>query len=226
VDVLQKLARRRQAAGWLTETVLAWLPLAVVQIALSLIVYTAVQQDLRQSANDPQIQIAEDAAARLSGGQPPPSVLPAAPVDIRSSLAPYMIVYDDSGAVAASSAILAGTTTALPSGVLSAVVSGRGGKPWRGSPPNESRFTWQPADGVRSAVVVRHYDGGFVLVGRSLREVEEREDRLLALVGLGLALSLGATLVAVCGPRLIFGPRWPWQSSSLPPNAAGTAERA
>jgi len=208
--LLEQLARRLTAGGWLTESVVAWIPLAVAQIALSLIVYSAVQQDLRQSADDPQIQFAEDAAGRLSGGQSPQSVLPAAPVDIRQSLAPFMIVYDGSGAVAASSAVLAGATPSLPAGVLSSVVSGRAGKPWSGSPSGESRLTWQPEGGVRSAVVIRHYDGGFVLVGRSLREVEEREDRLLALVGLGLALSLGATLVAVCGPRLIFARGRPW----------------
>ena len=38
----------------------------------------------------------------------------------------------------------------------------------------EDRLTWQPEPGVRSATVVVHYQGaqaGFVMAGRSLREV-------------------------------------------------------
>lgn len=43
-------------------------------------------------------------------------------------------------------------------------------------------ITWQPQPDVRSAIVVVHYNGlqsGFVLAGRSLREVEIREDKSL-----------------------------------------------
>jgi hypothetical protein len=174
--------------------VLYWLPLAVVQFVFSLILYTAGQQDLRQSANDPQIQIAEDAAAGLAAGQPAQSVLLAGEVDLRRSLAPFMIIYDQSGTVVATSALLSDRTPALPSGVLPSVLNGRSEKPWNSSSPDESRFTWQPDDGVRCAVVVRHYastGSGFVLVGRSLREVERREDQLLALV----------IAVAICADR-------------------------
>ncbi len=45
----------------------------------------------------------------------------------------------------------------------------------------EDRITWQPEPGIRSAVVVVHYTGatpGYVMAGRSLREVEWRIDRL------------------------------------------------
>ena len=38
------------------------------------ICYVAVQQTLRQSANDPQIQMAEDAAAALAKGEKPEGV--------------------------------------------------------------------------------------------------------------------------------------------------------
>jgi hypothetical protein len=45
-----------------------WLPLAALTTALCGLVYLAVQQALRQAANDPQIQMAEDAAYILSQG--------------------------------------------------------------------------------------------------------------------------------------------------------------
>jgi hypothetical protein len=45
----------------------AWLPIAVVTAAFCGLAYLTVQQSLRQGANDPQIQMAEDAAARAQG---------------------------------------------------------------------------------------------------------------------------------------------------------------
>jgi hypothetical protein len=45
-----------------------WLPIVVVITALSGLVYVAVQQALRQDANDPQIQMAQDAAETLARG--------------------------------------------------------------------------------------------------------------------------------------------------------------
>ena len=45
-----------------------WLPLAAVTTLLCGLIYLAVQQSLRWGANDPQIQMAEDAAAALAAG--------------------------------------------------------------------------------------------------------------------------------------------------------------
>lgn len=74
----------------------AWLPIAVVIVALCALVYASVQQSLRQGANDPQIQMAEDVA----------TVLPAGKVDLALSLAPFVIIYDSTQKVLASSAVL------------------------------------------------------------------------------------------------------------------------
>jgi hypothetical protein len=43
-----------------------WLPLAAAVTMLSGLVYIAVQQNMRIGANDPQIQLAEDAARALA----------------------------------------------------------------------------------------------------------------------------------------------------------------
>ena len=57
----------------------------------------------------------------------------------------------------------------------------------------EDRVTWQPQGNVRIALVVTKVTGvqsGFIAAGRSLREVEKREDQLTKEV-------LGAWLIAV-----------------------------
>src|SRR5438270_7168527 len=61
---------------------LYWLPVALAITVLSGLVYVAVQQDLRQGANDPQIQMAEDAAVQLEAGQQPAAVVGAGKVDM------------------------------------------------------------------------------------------------------------------------------------------------
>src|SRR5665811_516764 len=65
----------------------SWLPLAVAITLLSGLIYGAVQQVLRQDANDPQIQMAQDTAAALTAGAAPESLASATPVDIALSLA-------------------------------------------------------------------------------------------------------------------------------------------
>lgn len=135
-------------------------------------VYTSVQQNYRQSANDPQLQIARDAKTSLeSGANPKTQIGPM--IDLRKSLAVFEIVYDNSGNIVASSAVLDGAAPDLPISVLNRV---RDNGEWV--------QTWQPKDGVREAAVVERLDGqrGFILVGRSLKEVENRVDRLTAFV--------------------------------------------
>jgi hypothetical protein len=174
-----------------------WLPLAVAVTALCGLVYLAVQQDLRQSANDPQIQIAEDAAAELKSGAAVKSVVPAGKTAIETSLAPFVIVFEDDGGIAGSSATLHGETPQLPAGILEYVRS-----------HGEDRVSWQPEPGVRIAAVIIRYQGaqsGFVLAGRSLREVEVREDNAEAYAGAAWVVTLAATLIACALGEWILG---------------------
>lgn len=172
----------------------AWLPLAVTIVLLSGLIDLAVQQDLRQSANDPQIQLAEDTAQQLSSGHYSPSVLAAITVDPSQSLAPFMIVYDQAGHVVASGAKLNGQTPMPPAGVFSFAKA-----------HGEDRFTWQTASGLRLATVVKSYSAGdqtgYVLAARSLREVEQREDNILMAVVLGGLVTLAASLATA----FVFG---------------------
>jgi hypothetical protein len=170
----------------LIRSCLSWLPLGAAITALSLFIYGAVQQDLRQSANDPQIQMSEDLARALAAGQPPQTNAAGDQVDIAKSLASCTIVFDANGAVTSSSALVHGETPALPQGVLDYTRQ-----------HGQDRFTWQPAPGARSAVVVTHYQGaesGFALAGRSLREVEKRESRIEQLTVLGWLVTLAGSL--------------------------------
>ena len=79
-----------------------WLPLAVLTFAFSGLVYLAVQQDLRIGANDPQIQMAEDTASAIAGGANPASLVPSSDIEIATSLAPFVIVFDETGNIIAS----------------------------------------------------------------------------------------------------------------------------
>jgi hypothetical protein len=167
----------------------SWLPLALVITALSGVIYVAVQQDLRTGANDPQIQMAEDTAALLQNEGNVFSVVPDSKVNIESSLAPFVVVFDEGGALVASSALLHGEPPTLPSGVLEYARKN-----------GENRISWQPEPGVRHALVIVRYGGakpGFVAVGRSLREVEAREAALMTNIILGWLVTMASSLIFI-----------------------------
>jgi hypothetical protein len=165
-----------------------WILMAVIITGLSGLIYVAVQQDIRYAADDPQIQMAEDTAAKLADDQQVQNVVPSEKIDIAKSLAPYIIVFDTTGKPIASSALLNGQIPTIPPGVFDYVRQ-----------HGEDRITWQPQPGVRSAIVVTQFQGpnsGFVLAGRSLREVEIREDDILKIVLSGWIVILVVSLLA------------------------------
>ncbi len=179
-----------------------WLPLLVVLTGTFLFGSWAVQQTYREGLDDPQIQMAEDAAQQLSQGAEPASVVPTgASVDMSASLLPWLAVYDASGTPLASSGLLDGALPELPPGTFDVrtwnrpVISHHLNR----SPMGENRISWQPryanAPGgeVRQAVVLVHYDsstgGGYVAAGRNMRVVEMREGMLHA----GTMILYGAT---------------------------------
>jgi hypothetical protein len=162
----------------------SWLPLAVAVTGVSGLVYLAVQQDLRQGANDPQIQMAEDAAVSLAKGDMPSAVVPrGTSIDIAQSLSPWIAVYDPSGKPLESSGVLDG---ALPQPPITLFDAGR----------EETRITWQPRAGVRQALIlVQAKNGDFIASGRSLKAVEEREDSLTLEVFLAWAVTMTGSLI-------------------------------
>lgn len=178
---------------------LSWLPVAVLCVAGPLFVYAMVQQVYRQSADDPQIQMAEDAADKLQNGATASNLIGNQMANVADNLSPFMIIYDQNGKVMASNAQLNGQIPQLPSSVFSDMQADKGSVPWKFGPADERRFTWQPESNVRLATVVTQFGGkhsGFVLVGRNLREVERRIDSAMALTIAGTVGLLAATFVA------------------------------
>jgi hypothetical protein len=179
---------------------------------LALALYTIPQQVLRQGANDPQIAIAGDLAARLESGVAPAAAVPAAArVDMARSLSPFVIVYDEQGHPVASQAALNGQTPAPPQGIFDYVRQ-----------HGEERVSWQPVlgttsnndektvlnggvtrqhgRGVRIAAVIQRVGGaggGFVLAGRNMREVEAREAQVGQLALLTWIGMMGVILVGM-----------------------------
>ncbi len=176
----------------LFQIIKSWLPLAIATAGLCGLVYLAVQQSLRISANDPQIQMAEDAASALEGGASVESIVPAAKVELATSLAPFIIVFDNSGSVLGSSAVLHGAIPVYPSGVLDYTRQN-----------GEDRVTWQPESGVRMATVVVRYSKGFVMAGRSLREVEIRIGNIEKISGLAMLVIWAVTLFIISLGELV-----------------------
>jgi len=171
--------------------------LAILSTGISLAIYAIPQQVLRQGANDPQIELAGNAAYRLERGASPGTVVPQTDPDSRidmfESLSPFLIVYDEHGNVLSSSAELGGKPPAPPAGVLDYTRAHR-----------ENRITWQPRSGVYIAAVIRHVAGaqpGFVLAGRNMREVDAREIQISEMAGvLWLAM-----LAVIAAGSFLFG---------------------
>ena len=156
-----------------------WLPLVVALTGVFGFIYIAVQQNYRQSVNDPQIQMAEDDALRLAQGEQPASLVPRgiSPIDLRTSLATWIAVYNSSGMPLESSAVLDGAPPRLPSGLFD-TNTWVPHKIWQAPSGVETRVTWQPRPDIRQAVVLVQFKTpisvGYVAVGRSMHLIEKR----------------------------------------------------
>ena len=100
------------------RSIALFLPVAALASALCGLVYVVGQQELRSAADDPQIQLVEDAAARLDAGAMPSEVVGPTVADIATSLAPFVVVYDRAGTVLASDGSLDQALPRVPMGVL------------------------------------------------------------------------------------------------------------
>ncbi|MDP2656293.1 MAG: hypothetical protein Q8P11_01870 [bacterium] len=151
------------------------------------------QQILRMGANDPQIQIAEDLSVILSDGTDPTALFSSEPSDFSKSIAPFVIIFDTDGKAVAGSTMLNGELP-TPSSEIFDYTKSHGA----------DRFTWQTDSGIRTAAVLLSYGGdkpGYVLAGRSLREVEKREQEILMLAGI---VWFGSLIVSAVLLLLLF----------------------
>lgn len=167
------------------RTLPIWILLNGLVTVAALAGFIAVQQQLRSAANHPQVEIVREAAGKLNAGANPQSIVNGAPVDIATSSDTYLIVVDSNRALLASSAQLDGRAVIPPSGVF-AYVHDHG----------EDMISWEPAAGVRSAIVVDSFRGGYVVAGRSLTGTEQAESALgfWAILGWAAAVLLAGGL--------------------------------
>lgn len=176
------------------HTLRLWLLSVAIGSGLIVFSYTAVQQSLRLGLNDPQWQLAEDAAYQLSQGASPSSVIPSSVVDESRSLAPFVTIVDDNVQVLASSGKI-GDTVPLPPASSFPDAQKRGNN-W---------FTWQHDNNtVRDATVILPYHhgtaSGYVLVARSMKQVENTIGHITVLAGLtfiGVLLAPALILLVV-----------------------------
>ena len=171
------------------RTFVRWLPWAVGLTVVAGMVYSVAQQNLRMGANDPQVQMAQDAAHAIANGASPESLVSYDKVDPLISLSPFVTIYHQDK-VLASNMKLNETTPIPPIGVFQYVTQ-----------HGENRLTWQPQPNVRIAAVIIKVNGAteneFVLAGRSLQETEKRINDLNIQVGILWIISLLTTLGTV-----------------------------
>jgi len=164
---------------------------AAVLVAVTVLVgFIVYQFALRQPANHPQVEVASAAVASLNAGADPASVVPANQVEIGSPDL-YVMVLDSNRTVLATSAHLNGETVVPPAGVFEYVRA-----------HGDDRITWQPAAGVRSAIVVEAFRGGFVVAGRTLTDSENLEGPMVRMAMLAwLAILVIGVVVLVMAIR-------------------------
>lgn len=170
------------------EPFLWFLYAAAAFSAACFLVYGGVQQSYRQSLNDPQIQMTEDAALSLERSAAILDLVPAEKVVIEDSLKVFINFYDTEGNPIAGNGYLNGKLLDVPKGVFDDA------KAW-----GKNLRTLQPQPDVRIAVVVKPFVGretsGFVLSGRTMRVVEGRIHILGLQVLFGWSMTLGALFV-------------------------------
>lgn len=170
-------------------TLATWLPIAAAIACIYGIMFLSIQQYVRLSANELPMQFAEDVRIKLQHGIPPGQVVAGLPqVDMERSLSTFVAVCDSHGTVVAGTGTLNSKYPAPPMGALDASLR-------RG----ESRITWMPQRGLRFATVILPLNSGtgFVLAGRSLREVEMRKAFAFSQIFWGAVITFLLTFVMV-----------------------------
>lgn len=172
--------------------------LAPAFVAITIIfgtIYITGQQILRLSANFQSAQIANQIAESLNrnGSISDATKFYPSAVELATSYAPAIFVYDTNNNLLATNATLDSKQAALPDGVLT--YTQKYGK---------DSISWQPRAGVREALVTTTYNKGIVAVGVSLYNVEKVIDTLGLLVLFGYILCLAGYTAATLGSVWFF----------------------
>lgn len=182
----------------LVRRLLPWVLAFFLLTGICVLVGIVAQQTYRQSANDPQIQLAEEMSVAFENNQFTDETLQSSfsafipskiAVNLASSASPWIQVYGDSGDVLLSSAKLeTDSTVHVPKQVFEEVHK-----------KGEYRGTWEPKKGIRQAIVITKFSGlknGYIVVGRSLREGESRVNSVYTLVAIGWGIMIGVIIIS------------------------------
>lgn len=160
---------------------------AVVTILVAL-VYASVQQAHRSGANDPQLQIARDITNDLKNQNATNKWFSSDKIELSQSFSAFNVLYNDKGEPLMSTGVLNGKMPVLPKGVFDHAMR-----------YGENVFTWQPQKDIRIAIVLRSAQSSsswsYVAVGRSLSEVEQREENLRWMVIISWLLCMGVIML-------------------------------
>ena len=170
-----------------TSSILTHIAAAIIVTGIILLMYAAVQQTYRSTANDPQLQIARDLSAAISSGKPINNRLPSDTIDLSQSLAVFVEIFDKNGNPLHSTGLLNGTLPKPPGGIFEYANANV-----------EDVLTWQPQNDVRMAMVFEKINApgeGFVAAGRSLKEIEVRENNLVKMIGITWMACMAVLLV-------------------------------
>jgi hypothetical protein len=147
--------------------IVRWATMAVIMTGLLVTLFVVAQQIERQGADDAPERLASQVAAQLSQGADPADAATTPDVDLATSDAVFVVVYDSADRPVAGTGRLDGTLPHLPKGVLDSARHSGG-----------DRVTWRTPDGRRFATVEIRSGAEVVLGGQSLGPVESRIDRL------------------------------------------------
>lgn len=168
------------------KKLIPWLGVALIITIIFGTIYVSVQQSLRLSANDAQIQTAENVVSQLNEGAKLPSP-PLGTIDLATSLQTVTTIYNRAGQPLYSSGQLNHKLPTIPKGVLTAANN-----------KDYNAVTWQPQKGVRLAAVAVSANNYYVVSARSLRDVEKRESNAFHLAGYGWTASM-VVLILIYG---------------------------
>jgi hypothetical protein len=157
--------------------------IAIITIIMGLI-YCTVQQNYRSSANDPQVEIAHELRGDILKGNAVPFD---DSVEMETSLSVFKEAYDKNGNPLMSTGYLNGKVPRLPKGVFE-----------HAKATGEHWLTWQPQQNVRMAtgiVYVNMAPIAYLVVGRSLNEVEKRVASMGKMIFMGWLLCICVVVV-------------------------------
>ncbi len=177
-----------------------WIVIAVVCTCMAGLAYATAQHVARSGANQDPLRAIHQIQDIVKQGVDPSQIIPASGQDIKDSYSVFAALFDDKGTVVSSSVQVDGKNPTLPSGVFDYAKQ-----------HGEDRFTWQPQNDVREAVVLVPYNSqiqtgtstqassGYILAGQSLTETEKTVRNIVELSGIAWIFSLVLTFLLCWG---------------------------